>query len=124
MSHISLTVSEGNPVTSDVLLSTLASLSNEPLHLRDEDIGDYTAIMAGAHEVYQKIIDMEDYVPQVDLQRFSRTGVHRPEPSENPTNAWAWKATIKGDVPGGLLAGRSVCLKGAYQAGALGLVNR
>jgi amidase len=115
MSHISLTVSEGNPVTPDVLRSTLTSLSSEPLQLRDEDIADYTAIMAGAHEVFQKIIDMEDYVPQVDLQRFSRLDVHRPDASENKTNAWAWKASIKGDTSGGLLAGRSVCLKGAYQ---------
>jgi hypothetical protein len=90
MSHISLTVSEGNPVTPDVLRSTLTSLSSEPLQLRDEDIADYTAIMAGAH-------------------------VHRPDASENKTNAWAWKASIKGDTSGGLLAGRSVCLKGAYQ---------
>ncbi|RSH92516.1 hypothetical protein EHS25_008932 [Saitozyma podzolica] len=111
MSHISLTVSEGNPVTPDVLRSTLTSLSSEPLQLRDEDIADYTAIMAGAHEVFQKIIDMEDYVPQVDLQRFSRLDVHRPDASENKTNAWAWKASIKGDTSGGLLAGRSVCLK-------------
>lgn len=51
-----------------------------------------------------------DWYPPPDLTKFPRTKVIRPPVEENPYNAWATKATVKG-VEGGILAGKTVVLK-------------
>lgn len=110
MSLVSLEVGPNNPVTSTTLSSTLARLG---VALPPAEIADYTALLAGAHETFQKVLDMPDYVPLVDEARFSRENVHFPSAEENPANAWAWKATVKSASLEGLLAGKTVCLKGS-----------
>lgn len=56
-----------------------------------------------------------DYIPLPDLNRFPRSQVARPPASENPYNAWAYKAVVKaadGDPAlSGILAGKTVTLK-------------
>ncbi|WVW83102.1 hypothetical protein I302_105120 [Kwoniella bestiolae CBS 10118] len=110
MSHISLHTSSDNPVNRAELEKTLSSFGSEGLTLKPDDVEDYTRILAGAHEVFQKIINLPDYVPVVD-KRFSRQNVHAPTPAENEHNAWAWKVSVKDDSPSGPLKGLTVCLK-------------
>ncbi|WWD22857.1 hypothetical protein CI109_107351 [Kwoniella shandongensis] len=103
-------LSPNNPVTADSVLSTFSKLGLSPP--AKDQVDDYTSLLAGIWEVWDKVDKMEDYVPSVDEERFPRTEVHRPEGEENAHNAWAWKATVR-DVKGsgGLLEGKTVCLK-------------
>lgn len=110
MSLVSLAVGPDNPVTTATLDQTLASLG---VSLKADELADYTALLAGAHETYKKVLAMEDYVPPVDEERFPRENIHFPTPEDNPANAWAWRASVKDRNPTGLLAGKTVCLKGA-----------
>ncbi|WWD10152.1 hypothetical protein V865_008286 [Kwoniella europaea PYCC6329] len=110
MSHISLNTSADNPVTKEVLEGTLSSFGSGELSLKSEDVEDYTRILAGAHEVFQKILDLPDYVPVVD-KRFARQNVHKPTAAENESNAWAWKVSVKDEGSEGALKGLTVCLK-------------
>ncbi|WVQ85193.1 hypothetical protein IAT38_007358 [Cryptococcus sp. DSM 104549] len=106
-------LSPNNPITSESVTSTFASLG---LAAPDKDLGDYTSLLAGIWEIWNKVDAMEDYVPVVDEERFPRTEVKRIEGGEegNEANAWAWKCIVK-DVTdkskGGLLDGKTVCLK-------------
>ncbi|KAI1343568.1 amidase signature domain-containing protein [Xylariaceae sp. FL0016] len=105
------TISERNPIKLDTVTSTLASLG---LKAKEKDLEDYTSLLIGIWEVWDKVDQLEDYVPSVDEERFPRTSVHRPEPAENPLNAWAWKCEIRdasGKSKGGLLEGKTVSLK-------------
>ncbi|KAL8283253.1 hypothetical protein RQP46_006031 [Phenoliferia psychrophenolica] len=74
-------------------------------------MADYKALLAGAHETYEKVLAMPDYVPEVDEERFPRENVHFPTPADNPSGAWAWKVSCKDRNPVGLLAGKTICLK-------------
>lgn len=111
MSHIPLIRSANNPVTVRDIEHAISACGTD-LRIGPNDLNDYAAILAGAHEVYEKINSMEDYYPTVDRQVYPRNNVHRPSSEENPSNAWAWKARVEGAKEGGLLAGMSVCLKG------------
>ncbi|HSY88256.1 MAG TPA: amidase family protein [Verrucomicrobiae bacterium] len=44
------------------------------------------------------------------MVRFPRGPGHRPEPANNPLNAWAWRTDVRG-APDGPLAGRTIALK-------------
>ncbi|KAH8887934.1 amidase signature enzyme [Thozetella sp. PMI_491] len=104
-------LSPNNPVTTDSVLEAFAKLGVKP---QDKDIDDYKSLLTGIWEVWNKVDQMDDYVPAVEEERFPRTEVHRPEGDENKWNAWAWKALIKdvsGKSKGGLLEGKTVCLK-------------
>lgn len=50
-------------------------------------------------------------MPPPDLQRFPRIDIVRPTPQDNPYNAWATKANVKGLQSNGILAGKTVVLK-------------
>ncbi|RDW85351.1 hypothetical protein BP5796_03676 [Coleophoma crateriformis] len=105
------TVSERNPITEKDVISTLDSLGLKP---NPKDIDDFTSLLTGIWEVWDKVNQMEDYIPEVDEERFPRKNVHRPEGQANAENAWAWKCEVR-DVTdqskGGLLEGKTVNLK-------------
>lgn len=102
-------LSPNNPIDEQAVLDTLAELG---VTLPQEDIPDYTGFLKGVWEIWNKIDHSDDYVPAVDLERFPRENVHRPSAEENPTNGWAWRVTISDKSgKGGLLAGKTVCLK-------------
>ncbi|KAI5477157.1 hypothetical protein MNV49_006813 [Pseudohyphozyma bogoriensis] len=117
MSHFTLSKTANNPVETSHLLSALSYLSPKDgptLTLPSDQHASYTAILAGVHDSFTSILEMEDYVPEVDEERFPRRDVKFPTEDENPTNAWAWKANVKdttGKSKGGLLEGKTVCLK-------------
>lgn len=105
------TVSDRNPVTENDVTSTLESLG---LTCNDEDLKGFTSLLTGIWEVWDKIDQLDDYVPPVDEKRFPRKNVHRPEGEENEFNAWAWKCDIRDTTEkskGGLLEGKTINLK-------------
>lgn len=108
MSHISLAVSDGNPVTQEAMLKAFSTISTNQLSLPEKDLKDYTTILAGSYEVFDKIMKLPDCerffllvarevqsdeteatdVPIPDTMRFPRENVHRPQGEENKRNAW------------------------------------
>ncbi|KAF2804333.1 amidase signature enzyme [Mytilinidion resinicola] len=116
MSVHSLVARQGNPVTHDVLNETLATLG---VTIKDEEKEDYRKLLAVFHDSAVELMDMPDYEPSVDLERFPRENVHFPKPEENKHGAWAWKADIQDKKPSlrtatstpELLKGKTVVLK-------------
>lgn len=80
---------------------------NLHLHLTSEQASEYLALMQGNFDAYDLIDELPDEVPVV---RYPREAGYRPTGAENPYNAWACKAEVKGAAEG-KLAGRSVVLK-------------
>lgn len=102
-------ISPNNPIDDEAVVDTLAGLG---VKLPDSEVPQYATFLKGVWEIWNKIDGTDDYVPSVDLERFPRENVHRPSEQENPTNGWAWKVTIEDKQgKGGLLAGKTVCLK-------------
>jgi amidase len=77
------------------------------MHMGDEELKSYDALMQGNYAAYEAVDAMPDYIPAV---KYPRTPGYHPEPSENKHNAWYVKTTIKG-APTGKLAGKTVALK-------------
>lgn len=104
-------VSERNPITEKDVTSTLGSLGLKP---NPKDVDDLTSLLTGIWEVWDKVSQMEDYIPEVDEERFPRKNVHRPDGEANAENAWAWKCEIRDATDqskGGLLSGKTINLK-------------
>jgi len=77
------------------------------MHMSDERIGEFLAIMKETINAYDVVDAMPDFLPSVD---YPRTSGHRPSAEENPLNAWYVKTDIKG-APRGPLAGKTIVLK-------------
>lgn len=105
------TVSERNPITERDVITTLGSLGLKP---KPDDLKDFTSLLTGIWEVWDKVSQMDDYIPEVNEERFPRKNVHRAQGDENLENAWGWKCDIR-DVTekskGGLLDGKTINLK-------------
>ncbi|KAK9494174.1 amidase signature enzyme [Lipomyces doorenjongii] len=82
------------------------------VNVPEKDVEAYRILLSGLEEAAKTIAGEEDYVPQLDLIRFPRKLVHKPETNEY--NAWAYKVTIKSTSDAdarGLLAGKTVAIK-------------
>ncbi len=77
------------------------------MHMGDEELKSYDALMQGNYAAYEAVDAMPDYIPAV---KYPRTPGYHPEPAENKHNAWYVKTTIKG-APSGKLAGKTIALK-------------
>lgn len=77
------------------------------LHLSDEELDTYHAMMPGTVEAYRRLRRLPEPRPPV---RYPRTPGWEPSAEENPLNAWYWRCSIPG-APGGPLAGRTVAVK-------------
>jgi amidase len=77
------------------------------MHMSDERIAEFLAIMNETIAAYDVVDAMPDYLPSVD---YPRTAGYRPGPEENPLNAWYVKTEIKG-APRGPLTGKTIVLK-------------
>ena len=77
------------------------------MHMGDEELKSYDALMQANYAAYDAVDAMPDYVPAV---KYPRTPGYRPEGEENKYNAWYVKTEIKG-APSGKLAGKTVALK-------------
>ena len=77
------------------------------MHMGEEELKSYDALMQGNYAAYDIVDAMPDYVPAVN---YPRTPGYRPEGEENKYNAWYVKTTVKG-AASGKLAGKTVALK-------------
>lgn len=77
------------------------------LHLTDEDCQSFIGLMGATLESYQRIDQLTEPVRPV---RYARIGGYRPQPEDNPLNAWYQKCSIMG-APTGLLAGKRIAIK-------------
>jgi amidase len=77
------------------------------LHLSEADAESFLGLMQGLLDAYNTVDSMVDELPSV---RYPRTPGTRPNPQENPYNAWYVKTRIKG-APRGRLVGKTVAIK-------------
>lgn len=77
------------------------------IQLSDADAQSYVGLMKGVLASYEQLDRLREPKPAV---KYPRTSGWRPEPKDNPFNAWYWRAEVKG-ASNGPLAGRTVALK-------------
>ncbi|SHH70521.1 amidase [Bradyrhizobium erythrophlei] len=89
------------------------------MHMGEEELKSYDALMQGNYAAYDIVDAMTDYVPAVT---YPRTPGYRPEGDENKYNAWYFKSTVKG-APSGKLAGKTVALKDNVSLAGVPMMN-
>ncbi|KAF1928419.1 amidase [Didymella exigua CBS 183.55] len=77
-----------------------------------EESSDYRQLLAAVHDVAEHILRLPDYVIRPDIERYPREKLRRPDANEQDFGkAWAHKFLIRGNARGGVLSGKSLCLK-------------
>jgi amidase len=71
------------------------------------DLESFQGLMAGPIASYERIDQLVEPKPAV---KYPRSGGYRPEPADNPLNAWYQKCSIKG-ARGGKLKGKTLAIK-------------
>src|SRR4051812_27253644 len=77
------------------------------LHLDEEEASSFIGLMEGALLSYTRLDQLAE--PELPV-KYPRSGGYRPDPEENPLNAWYWKCSIKG-AEDGPLAGKRIAIK-------------
>ncbi|KAJ8111463.1 hypothetical protein OPT61_g5951 [Boeremia exigua] len=73
---------------------------------------EYRQLLAAVHDVAEHILGLPDYVDRPDTNTYPREQLHRPSQDEQDFgNAWAHTFLIRGNPSGGVLSGKTVCLK-------------
>lgn len=112
-------------ITVDVLQQAASKLGvRVPANVED----DFAEQMRSAREAILEVVAMEgmylgavkefvqtdtrslDFIPPPETEKYPRTDLLRPAPDDNPYNAWATKATLKG-AEEGILSGKTLVLK-------------
>jgi len=77
------------------------------LDLSDADLASFSGLIAGSLPAYERIHELTEPKPEV---KYPRTPGYRPEPADNPLNAWYYRTAIKG-ASSGPLAGKKIAIK-------------
>ena len=77
------------------------------LDLSDADLESFQGLIAGSLPAYQRLHELTEPKPAV---KYPRAGAYRPEPKDNPLNAWYYKTSIKG-AESGPLSGKTIAIK-------------
>jgi amidase len=77
------------------------------LNLSDADVESFLGLIDATLASYARLDRLVEPAPEV---RYPRSGGHRPEPEENPLNAWYWRCSIQG-AEGGPLSGKKIAIK-------------
>ena len=77
------------------------------LELTTEDITSFQGLMTGTLESYSRLDELTE--PSLPV-KYPRAPGYRPQPHENPYNAWYWKTSIKG-ASSGKLQGKTLAIK-------------
>lgn len=104
-------VSENNPVKQGDVEALLAPYG---LTIPPSESADYTLLLAGVHEVAERISALPDYQPVPDTTRFPRQNVRRPSAATEQElgAAWAHRFLIQGDEHAqSAVRSKKVCLK-------------
>ncbi len=83
------------------------------------DVASFEGLLEQFVEAYALVDEQQDEQPAV---AYPRSAGRRPEPAENPHNAWAWKADVRGAAEG-KLAGRTVVLKDNIMLAGVPMAN-
>ena len=95
------TASEANKQA--VTIQKIQAVTNSlGLEIPPSDLDDWHSLLASNQDSIDVVESLPDYLPLVDLDRFPRKDVHRPEVEDNEGNAWAWKVRIDGAAEGPL----------------------
>lgn len=111
MSVFTLDAAEGNPVDNELVVSLGAEFGIK--EHREIEVEQYKTLLAVFHDACEELMKMDDYLPEVDLERFPRENIHYPAKEDNKLNAWAFKCDIK-DLKykgNGLLDGSKIAVK-------------
>lgn len=113
MSVFTFDLKENNPITEDTIDYLAKQLGVQ--EAKDSDIKDYALLLGVFYDACKEIMEMEDYLPSTDLERFPRENIHLPTKDKNKLGGWGWKVTIKDQKPekntDRLLEGSFVCVK-------------
>src|SRR5919112_1041611 len=77
------------------------------LELSEADVESFLGLIEGTMVSYDRLDQLVEPAPEV---RYPRSGGRRPEPEENPLNAWYYRCSIKGS-PEGPLSGKRIAIK-------------
>ncbi|KAJ4339213.1 hypothetical protein N0V87_003387 [Didymella glomerata] len=73
---------------------------------------EYRQLLAAVHDVAEHILELPDYFIRPDVESYPREHLRRPDADEQDYgNAWAHKFLIRGNAKGGILSGKTLCLK-------------
>ena len=82
-------------------------VSDLHMQMSDAEMVEYMQLMEDTFAAYDRVHALPDNLPEV---KYPRTPGRRPQPEENPLNAWYVKSEVRGS-PTGPLAGKQVVLK-------------
>ena len=84
--------------------------SNAGLSIPEKHVDDFATLLGALDQSIKKMLDEEDYIPEVDLNKYPRSDIHIPEDTDK--GGWATKCTAKCIEPKtDLLKGKRIALK-------------
>ncbi|XP_078596371.1 amidase-like isoform X1 [Branchiostoma floridae x Branchiostoma japonicum] len=89
------------------------------LNLDQAELQEFQNVMKGTLESYQRVDQLVQPLPPV---KWPRTPGWRPQPKENPHNAWYWRTEITG-APSGKLQGKTVAIKDNVAVAGVPMMN-
>lgn len=88
--------------------ATLAAIARDyQIELTDEDAKTYAELMRGSIRSFRALDEMVE--PKLPV-KYKRDAGYKPEPADNPLNAWLWRCNIEG-APEGILKGEKIGIK-------------
>lgn len=87
--------------------------------MADDELARYLAVMEPYLQGYDRLSAAPDFLPQVN---YPRAPGHRPDPADNPLNAWYYKTEIRG-APTGPLAGKRIVVKDTVCVAGVPMMN-
>jgi amidase len=80
--------------------------------ISETESSEYRQLLAAVHDVAEHVLELPDYVIRPDTESYPREHLCRPSEDEQDFgHAWAHKFLIRGKRDGGLLSGKTLCLK-------------
>lgn len=81
-------------------------------NVQASEVEAYTELLQKAQAAFEAVAALDDYQPTPNTEAAPRQNVHRPNPVDNPHNAWAWKCHCEHTSPSStILTGKTICLK-------------
>ena len=77
------------------------------MNMSEREVSEYRDVMEGTFQAYDRLTQLPDNLPPV---RYPRTPGFRPSAAQNPLNAWAVMAEVRGAAHGPL-SGKRIVLK-------------
>lgn len=102
--------------TLDQLLDIASRLN---MQLTPAQASEYLALMQSSFDAYDLVDELPDFTPPV---QYERSSVYCPSSTENPLNAWYYKAEVMG-ASSGKLAGKTVALKDNISLAGVPMMN-